>query len=306
MSILKLVRFPNLVIVGLTQLLLYYCVILPPISKANIEPDLAPFHFHFFVLVTIIITAGGYIINDLIDYETDLVNRPEQVIIRKEIPIQIVYWLYFFFNLVGFALSIYLAFSVNDIRLANIYPFAVLGLIIYSTHLKGKPLIGNLTVAFYCAAVAWIIWFSQKAALKQLALEHHTLYEHSQIIFWWYILFAFLSTFYREVIKDIEDVEGDHKSQLRTLPVVKGLAFAKKIAILSGILLLLAVLLLIAKFNYLFQSFGTIFLYVGLLLPILSTLYLLFKANTKVHFHQISLLAKWIMAGGILLLFFLE
>ena len=306
MSILKLVRFPNLVIVACTQLMLYYCVILPPLSATNIGPDLAPFHFHLFVLTTLIITAGGYIINDLIDYEVDLVNRPKKVIIRKEIPIQIVYWLYYFINLVGFALSIYLAFSVNEIRLANIYPLAVLGLIVYSTHLKGKPLIGNLIIALYCAAVAWIIWFSQKEALKQLAVSNTVFYEHSRIIFWWYILFAFISTFFRELVKDIEDIEGDHKSQLRTVPIIWGLAAAKRIAGFAGSLLLVAVIFLINKFNNLFQDFGTIFLYLGLLLPILIALFLLFRANTKSQYHQISQLAKWIMAAGILLLLFLK
>ena len=306
MPILKLIRFPNLVIVAFTQCLLYYCILLPPFDAHGIIPDLDQLHFHLFVLVTIIITAGGYIVNDLIDYEVDLINKPEKVYVRQHLSLPFVHWFYFLIHLLGLFLSIYLALYVKDIRLAIIFPFAVLGLFGYSRYLKGHTILGNLVVSTYCAGVAWIIWFSQKTALAQLATEKPNWYFNAQLIFWWYVLFAFLATFFREIVKDIEDMDGDRAAGLRTSPIAWGLGTAKVISSLLGIALLLAVLFLAYQHIDLFQIIGQIFLFCGLILPIALALFLLWKAKTKRQYHQLSQLAKWIMAAGVLLLLFLN
>ena len=72
MWIFQFIRFPNLLIVALTQYLLYHLLLLPNFQKAGISPTLDPFHFFLLVLITVLIAASGYVINDLIDYKKDL------------------------------------------------------------------------------------------------------------------------------------------------------------------------------------------------------------------------------------------
>ena len=85
MPFLQLIRFKNLIIVILTQYLLQYLILVPAFKNTGLVPLLDSFHFGILVLSTLIIAAGGYIINDLEDYEIDLLNKPEKVIINKYI-----------------------------------------------------------------------------------------------------------------------------------------------------------------------------------------------------------------------------
>ena len=81
-ALLRLVRFPNLVIVALTQYLLYYGLLLPAFRQYSLEPALDGEHFSLLVAVTLLISAGGYVINDIVDFRIDLINRPDKVVIK--------------------------------------------------------------------------------------------------------------------------------------------------------------------------------------------------------------------------------
>ena len=112
MAFFRLIRLPNLVIVALTQYLLNYQILQPALVREGITPVLDFEHFSVFVLVTVLITAGGYIINDISDFRIDMLNKPDRVIVHKIISIQTAYWLYFVVNLIGFILSLFLAYHV--------------------------------------------------------------------------------------------------------------------------------------------------------------------------------------------------
>ena len=73
----RLIRFSNLIIVALTQYLLQYYILLPELKKVNLTPLLPDFEFFLLVFSTILIAAGGYIINDIEDVEIDKLNKPE-------------------------------------------------------------------------------------------------------------------------------------------------------------------------------------------------------------------------------------
>lgn len=119
-------------------------------------------------LVTVCITAGGYIVNDIVDVRTDQINRPGRVIIGKQLSNQTVaYWLYFMFQIVVM-LWLYLVFYVRRIPFLSIFPLLVGGLALYSLYLKRLPLAGNLLVAIYCAAVPGIVWLLEQQAFRAL------------------------------------------------------------------------------------------------------------------------------------------
>ena len=306
MPFFRLIRLPNLIIVAITQFLLYQHLLIPIFSEAGIEPILPLNAFLSFILVTICISAGGFIINDILDYPIDQINKPDKLIIKRKIGFRAAYWLYFVISLLGFALALYLGFYVQNIALANIYPLAVAGLYLYSKYLKRSTLWGNLLVAAYCAVVAWIVWFSQKGALEELADKAPELFSQLQLVVMGYVFFAFMSTLFREIVKDIEDMDGDRQINAQTLAIRWGINRAKAIAGISVLLLLLGLLYMMLYFQSIIGLYGLIFASLGICMPILLALFLLMRAKSKAQFHQISQMAKWIMLAGLLLLLFIK
>jgi len=299
---LRLLRFPNLLIVAGTQLFLYYALLLPALNTYELEPLLNEVHFALFVLVTILITAGGYLINDLVDYEIDQVNRPDKVIVNRLLSAERVKQFYYSLLLLGLLLSIYLAHYAGQLILVLIYPLAAGLLHLYSTHLKKRVLLGNLLVSLFCAGVAGIIWFAERAVLGELRMMEAARAEKVVSIIAWYMAFAFFSTLYREIIKDMEDVQGDTGGDCRTLPVVYGLNTAKVLAAYAAMLLLAFLVGMVFRVPVLFPPINLGALMILVVLPLLFSCYYLYHAQDKQHFHRLSSLAKWMMVGGLLLL----
>lgn len=304
-ALLRLVRFPNLAIVALAQYLIYYILLLPAFQQYNLEPILDDAHFSLLVAVTVFITAGGYVINDIIDFRIDLVNRPDKVVINRQIRVQSAYWLYFCFNLMGFLLALYLSFHVECIPLANLFPLAVALLFLYSTYLKRQALVGNLLIALFCAGVAGIVWFAEREAFRELIEQAPALAGRIGSIISWYMAFAFLSTMFREIVKDMEDVQGDVGANCRTIPVRWGMKVAKGVAAAFGLGLAVFLVYLVLSRPGLFTELSLAFLIFGVLAPLLLALVWVFRAREKKQFYRLSQLAKLIMLGGLAMLFFL-
>ena len=305
MKFLQLIRFPNLIIVVLTQYLLQYFILIPAFQKANLTPLLDHFHFFILVLSTLIIAAGGYIINDIEDLEIDLLNKPNKVIVGKYISITNAKRLYWGITILGFVISLYLAFYVENLPLVLIYPTGVLLLYWYSKSLKKSVLWGNIIVSIFCGFVAGIVLFAERANYWTLQEQSPQLGNRITLIFSAYLLFAFFSTMFREIVKDIEDREGDLKNGCTTLPIIFGMNKAKWVASIFAISLL-------GLLNYWVYirsqdgpSIDLVFFIGGIILPLLVAIYKLKMAITKNQLHQVSTLAKYIMLSGILYLLFL-
>ena len=306
MAFLKLIRFPNLVIVILTQYLLQYLILVPALQEASLSPILDSFHFSILVLSTVFIAAGGYIINDLEDYEIDLLNKPDRVIINKNISAVNANRIYWGITLGGFIISLYLAFYVNYVSLVFIYPIAVLLLYLYSKSLKKSVLWGNIIVSIFCAFVAGIVLFAERENV--IVLLENPSKENIPVvfIFGFYLLFAFFSTMFREIIKDIEDVDGDKEIGCRTLPIVMGIATAKWVAIFFGIIFLGILIYWIYHWMELGWNAGIIYMIIGIIIPTIYSIFKLKFASTKKEFHQLSQVAKYIMLSGILYLLVMQ
>lgn len=297
---LRLIRFPNLVIVIITQYFLYYGIILPMLKEASITPIFNDFHFALFVLVTVMITAGGNLINDILDYEIDLINKPHKVVIEKKVSMSMAWQVYYGLNGLGLILALYLAFYVGHLSWFLLFPLAVFGLYQYSVRLKKMALWGNLLVATYCAGVALILLLAERDALSQLNAQ-----SYSAILNWvsWYTIFAFISTFFREIIKDMEDVQGDVSHDCRTAPIRWGVPASKWIAFPFGLSLALLSLSLILGLP---NNVGQSLIFILVTIPSLFGLWLLYFAQTKKQFHFLSQWAKLIMLSGIVVLFVLS
>lgn len=305
-ALLRLVRFPNLAIVALTQYLLYYVLLLPAFHAHGLRPALDDVHFSLLVLVTLLITAGGYVINDIVDYRIDLANRPDKVVINRHVRVQTAYWMYYCINLMGFLASFYLSFYIECIPLASLFPLAVILLYAYSVRLKRQPLLGNLLVALFCAGVAGIVWFAERHSFQLLLEKAPEIAGRIGSIISWYMAFAFLSTMFREIVKDMEDVQGDVEANCRTIPLAWGMMAARLIAAVFGLGLAAFLVCLLLSMPGLFSPFSRAFLLFGVLSPLLLALAWLFRAQRKPQFYRLSRLAKLIMLGGLFLLLFLS
>lgn len=301
-AFLRLIRLPNLLIVALTQYLLYSQIITPVLQQNKIPPALDFQLFSLLILVTTLITAGGYIVNDIVDLRIDRINKPHKVIISRRIPHQTAYWLYFCINIGGFFLATYLAFVADRMALLILFPAAVVGLLLYSIILKKSPLWGNLLVSGYCAGVAAIVWIAEQSSITQLPENELNKINHLLVF---YAVFAFFSTLFREIVKDIEDAHGDASAKARTAPIVWGIFVAKTLAAIAGAILLLTLVYAAFAMRGAMNVWGLPFLaLVGIL--IIISLVLLQKAHQKKDFHYISQFAKIIMLCGILLLLFFK
>lgn len=302
MILLRLIRWPNLLIVGLTQALLYYRLLVPAFENAKLPRLLDDFHFFLLIVSTLLIAAGGYIINDIVDYETDMINKPEKVIVQRLLGRTFVWNLYYASIVVGLLLSLYLANHVQNLPLVLLFPSAVFLLWCYSVRWKKQVLVGNITVAIFCAFVAGIVLFAERNTYNQLLATPDEMGQQLTVVFAAYLAFAFLSTMFREIVKDAEDVVGDQHSDCQTLPVVYGVSKAKLAAAIFGILLLLAVFawtyLRFSQNQYLEVAYLTI----AIIIPTKIALFLLDHAEDKNSFKRLSRLAKYLMLSGILYL----
>lgn len=309
---LRLIRLPNLIIVALTQYLLQYYILLPELKKVNLMPLLPNFEFFLLVFSTILIAAGGYIINDIEDVEIDKLNKPEKKqIVGRIYPLSISWKMYVFSIILGFIISIYLALFIYNFVQILIYPTAIGMLYAYSKWWKRQPLIGNFVVSFFCAFVAWIVFYAEKINFISEKL-HNVItsgtqqegYDFLKLTFVGYAVFAFISTLFREIIKDIEDVQGDKAGNCRTLPVIIGMDKSKKWAFVVGFIFLSLVII----FSFILRGDWVKILILNLTIsiPIIYALFLLVKSHRKEDFSFLSKLAKFIMLSGLVFILIMK
>ena len=314
-SLFRLIRLPNLVIVTATQYALQYAILLPELAKIDQKPLLPNLQFFLLVCSTVLIAAGGYVVNDMEDVEIDRLNKPEHKrIVERIYPLSMCWKIYWFITILGFAISLYLAVFIHDFLQLAIYPAAVTLLWAYSKWFKRQFLIGNLVVAGFCAFVAWVVLYAQ--SLPQYTSYYMTdifygytfkqfdIPDAAKIVFIGYAIFAFISTLFREIIKDMEDVTGDKAQGCRTLPIVLGIKTSKIMAFLVGLLFILAVLF----FSFFIRDNGLklFFLNIIITLPVCYALFLLIKAEEKTDYARLSKLAKLIMLSGLIFILIMK
>jgi 4-hydroxybenzoate polyprenyltransferase len=304
LSYLKLVRGFNLLIIILAQFLLKHCVIRKFLTLNGVNLRMDDLLFVLLVVATVLIAAAGYMINDCLDVEADQVNKPGRVIIGKMISLKQGMRLYYVLNILGVLAGLYVAYAVHYFILGLIFPLVAITLWYYSRRYKKRLLIGNLVIALLSALVILIVWLFEFFALRNLDpdgfISGMKVFSRINTLVMGYTCFAFLVSLLREIVKDIEDLEGDAEQGCRTLPVVMG---ARRTRYVAAILtLLVAMLLLLAQVLLYRQDFTYVFWYITLALqPV--TLYLTFyiyNARKKEHFGEASAMARLLMVAGIL------
>ena len=241
-SLSHLFRPFNLLIIGLTMYFLRWGFLKPMLRFTSDLVDLelvsqiSELWFGLLVLSVLLIAVGGYIINDYKDVEVDKLNNrpnPVGVLITEETT----YKLYQITTVLGLVLGFFVGYELGNYNYGIIQLTAAISLWFYSYYFKTEFLLGNLIVAFVIALVPLTVGIYEVTLLQINYFQKVKIlvdFNFNFIAFWFmaYALFAFVLTFIREVLKDVEDIEGDQKIGARTLPIQYGVKVSNILATL--------------------------------------------------------------------------
>lgn len=256
-----LLRWPNLVLIFLS---LSYVTI-------HIHSSLiCSGTFIILTLSTVLITASGYIINDIYDYKTDLINKPEKLWIGTFIsPKEAI----LFYLILTFLSLIFLYFLPNPL-IVGVQLFSIFCLWLYSYLLKKTIFWGNFLVSFLISTA-----LIQPYILYQEPLGFNLLLYVSQ---------AFLINLMREIVKDREDLRGDKINKINTLATILPVKSLKRL--FYSLLSFAFALYLLGWYRspHIWLNLYSLFLIIPVNMVLLSKIY---KYNSK---EDLSELSKWL------------
>ncbi len=290
---LNLIRWKNLLLIAFVQVLIKYALFQP----FNIDVTLNGFGFSLLVMATLCIAAAGNIINDIYDIDTDLINKPEKVIVSKSISEPKAFNLFLTLTIIGVCIGFYLSNLIDKTGFSALFIFTSALLYVYTTSLKQTFLIGNIVVSVLVALSIIIVGLFDliPAITSENQQTQLTIFK----ILINYALFAFMINLLREIIKDIEDFEGDTKADMRTLPIVIGKNKAKTVLFVLSFIPLLAIVYYVITFLYKQQiAVGYFLLFV--VAPLLYFSIKILSANTQKKLHHLSNVLKLILFFGVL------
>lgn len=285
----------------LTMLLCRYCFIAPLLAFAYPDISLQLTHACFFLLIlsTVLIAAAGYIINDYFDVKADRINKPDKLYIDKGVKRRVAIFTHTVFNVIGFGLAVFVAYKAGRLSLSVISFFSITLLWVYSTWLKKKVLLGNLAVSVLSAMVPVQVLLFDLALMEKVFDENLFRFTFLYFSVSAFATFAFLLSMIREIIKDMEDVEGDVLAGRKTIPIAWGIKASKAIVagLISNTLLLLVFIFYKLAVEHFFPLMGYLLLLV--FIPLVFLLWKIYGSQTKAHYHMLSTLTKYIMVLGV-------
>ena len=299
----KLIRWPNLLMIILSQVLLQYMLITHVFSLIHIDSPLSHWQFFLLMMSTVFMAAYGYAFNDVQDVTIDTINKDHKRIIEKSISRKSglrIAWVSLFFS---FLPAIYLAFTLQMLQLIAIHLFIAFGLWYYSTDLKKQILSGNIIISLFTAFSISIVWLYHLVAIHNnptAIIDGQSVIPFINQLILGLSFFAFIISFIREIIKDLEDIEGDKKRDLKTFPIVYGLK-KSKLLIISLSLIMIVSTAYAAYYSYAHHLLKvSIYLLIAVGIPLIYLISNLLKSRTKDDFSDLSTLAKIVMVAGIL------
>ncbi len=300
MKIIKSLRIENLIIIALTMLAMRYCVA-DSIMKVNGFGVSMPL-WQFIILVTavILIAEAGYIINDYFDMEGDRINNKNNFAAQlKNKENALIY--YAVLSLTGIILGGIVSWLSGYPKFTMIFFIAASILWFYSSFFKKQFIIGNLLIAFLAALVPMIVAvYEIPAANTEYATILKAYGINFMVIVYWiaaFAAYAFVVTLIREIIKDMEDIEGDEKDGAKTLPVVLGQKAAK--ALVTTLILLTIGSIALVYYKFLQNKLSLIYIVIAIIIPLIFTMIKVLTAKNSKDYKLCSTFVKIIMLTGI-------
>jgi 4-hydroxybenzoate polyprenyltransferase len=303
LDFMQMIRWLNLLILGMTMCFFRCFFILSSFSYAGYTSELPDKGFYLLLLATLLIAAAGNIVNDIFDVDTDRINRPDRPMVRGAFSEQFMMNAYYGLNAVALICAGWVCYRTGRMSVFPIFIFSIAMLWIYTQYFKKIMLLGNLVIAILSALPIWILILFEKSLFHPSA--DITMYKLAYMLLIYgavYSLFALLITFIRELVKDMEDVDGDQLTGANTLAVRFGSAIAARGA--QFLLLISSSGLLKIAYTYYQAGLKIQMAYVMILLvlPLLAILFFLFKVPSKKGLGRISFILKLVMLFGIITL----
>ncbi len=270
-SIIKLIRPINFLITFISVI----------VAAIICLPDKIPvINIFIAALAASLVMAAGNIINDIYDVAIDKINKPHRPLPSGKITVKEAYVIYFILLFI----SIFISTLINEIVIAIVLGSVVL-LFFYSKYLKRIPIVGNIAVAFLTGLVfiyGGFVVENPKAAIVPA-------------------IFAFLINLIREIVKDMEDVEGDKTAGLKTLPIRFGFQKSKSVALSIIIFLIGFTFYPFVTQLYKIEYFIVVMIVVNPILIYSSKM--LFENNSPKNLYRVSNLLKLNMVLGLIAIY---
>jgi len=216
LSLFSVVRGYNILVIALAQYLASIYILSPNLPLRQVVFDVNLFAI---VIASVMVIAGGYIINNFYDAEKDLINKPRKSMLDRLVSQRFKLTTYFVLNFMAVIAASYVSF-----RAVFFFSSYIFGIWIYSHKLKRIPLLGNFISATLAITPFFVVF---------------VYYRNFETVIFVHAFFLFLLILAREMIKDLENLSGDIAQNYKTIPIIYGARTSKIIITLLILLTLL-------------------------------------------------------------------
>jgi len=293
MKYLNLIRFKNLLLLAFMQLVILFGFL----KMQDIPLALALWQYYLLIFSTICIAAGGYIINDIMDQDVDGINKPKKAIVGHTISENFAYNLYVAFSIIGVGIGFYLSKVIVRPNFVTVFILCAALLYIYSTSFKQIMIVKNIVVAFLLGFSILIIDLFMIFPATDTTNRTQMLPVFSVLID--FSIIAFIINFLREMVKDLEDVNGDYNSGINTLPVALGVSRTTKLVFVLSFIPTICILYYMYV-NLFELQFATVYLLGFVIGPLLYFSIKIWSAKSKKDYSHLSDVLKGIIFFGII------
>jgi 4-hydroxybenzoate polyprenyltransferase len=267
------------------------------LEQSYVDLALSDFNYILLVIATVCVAAGGYVINNIMDQETDEIAKPHNRVVGFSISETVAYNWYIGLTIVGVGIGFYLSNVIYKPTFASMFILVATLLYMYATSFKQIPVLGNVVVALLLSTSIIIIGLFD--ILPAIDADNRFRMKEAFSILMDYAIFAFIINLIREIVKDLEDMDGDYQSGINTLPITIGIPKTK---IIVGILTVISIGILAYYINSNLFELDYVIYYtlVFIIGPLIYFGVKLMNAETKKQLHHLSLVLKIILFFGIL------
>ena len=305
-DIMRLVRWSNLLFLAALVWVMEKWVAVPILNKAAFGEQIPWYILLLVILATVLIAAGGYVINDYFDVKIDRINRPDELIVTRTISKPAAMRLSIALSAAGIVCGLVIAILLRSWTLGILFVIIPGLLWFYSSSYKRLFMVGNLIIALLAGMTPMVVAMTNVAQLQLRfapILPYTTLTHDLYAWLGGFALFAFLLTWMREIVKDMQDQMGDRELECHSMPVVWGDTWTKVFVTLL-ILITLAVIghlwYHVLPFPIGWNSLSTRYIVLGIITPLLGALGLLWAAKIPSDYKNCQLLIKFTMFLGML------
>ncbi|WP_037317344.1 geranylgeranylglycerol-phosphate geranylgeranyltransferase [Salegentibacter sp. Hel_I_6] len=272
LSLFSVVRGYNILVLIVAQYLTSAFILAPELPLRQILFD---DNLFFLILSSATVIASGYIINNFYDSEKDLINRPKKTMLDRFVSQRTKLSVYFILNLLAIFFASYVSFKA--VVFFSIYIFAIW---LYSHRLKRILFLGNLVASILTITPFFVVF---------------VYYKNFETVIFIHATFLYLMIVMRELVKDLENMQGDLLQNYQTIPIVYGERLSKFFLSILSVLAVVPILLLVTRFDTGYMNY---YFYVSLVLLIFFLLFLYFS-KAKWQYLLLHNILKLIIVVGV-------